>query len=135
MSKNGFTLIELMLVTVLIGLLATIAIPKYTNMRERARIATLISDLRNLMTAQEAYFENSGSYADDQSQLPIMNTSPYTDLDLWELQGNGYGWRARARLSDQPTVRCGVFIGQASGQPSVPGIGPVQEGQITCVGS
>ena len=135
MSKNGFTLIELMLVTVLISLLATIAIPKYTNMRERARIATLISDLRNLMTAQEAYFENTGSYADDQSQLPIMNTSPYTDLDLWELQGNGFGWRARARLRDQPTVRCGVFIGQSQGQPSVPGIGPVQEGNITCVGS
>ena len=54
-NKKGFTLIELLIVVVIIGILASIAIPKFANTKEKAYIASMKSDLRNLITAQEAY--------------------------------------------------------------------------------
>ncbi|HJS44755.1 MAG TPA: prepilin-type N-terminal cleavage/methylation domain-containing protein [Gemmatimonadales bacterium] len=62
MSRNGFTLIELLMVIVIIGLLASIAIPKFANTREKAVVASMKSDLRNLVTAEEAYFTDSMKY-------------------------------------------------------------------------
>ncbi len=55
-SKNrGFTLIELMIVTVIIGILVALAVPKFSNTKEKAYIAAMKSDLRNLFTIEEAY--------------------------------------------------------------------------------
>ena len=56
MSRKGFTLIELLIVVVIIGILAAIAIPKFANTKEKAYLASMKSDLRNLITAEEAYF-------------------------------------------------------------------------------
>ena len=63
-QKKGFTLIELLIVVVIIGILAAIAIPKFANTKEKAYVASMKSDLRNLITAQEAYFaDNNSTYA------------------------------------------------------------------------
>src|SRR2546430_15564127 len=62
MSRRGFTLIELLIVVVIIGLLAAIAIPKFSNTKEKAYIAAMKSDLRNLATAEEAFFYDSAKY-------------------------------------------------------------------------
>ncbi len=52
-SKNrGFTVIELLIVVVIIGILATIAAPKFSNTKEKAYSATMKGDLRNLAVAQ-----------------------------------------------------------------------------------
>src|SRR5689334_4622836 len=64
MRRSGFTLIELMIVVVIIGVLATIAIPKFANTKEKAFITSMKSDLRNLVTAEEAYFADSVAYTD-----------------------------------------------------------------------
>lgn len=61
-NKKGFTLIELLIVVVIIGILAAIAIPKFSNTKEKAYIATMKADLRNLVTAQEAYFADHSTY-------------------------------------------------------------------------
>ena len=50
-NKKGFTLIELLIVVVIIGILAAIAIPKFANTKEKAYVASMKSDLRNLVTA------------------------------------------------------------------------------------
>ena len=55
-TRRGFTLIELLIVVVIIGILAAFAIPKFQSTKGKANAATLKSDLRNLATAQEAYF-------------------------------------------------------------------------------
>ncbi|MBM4193289.1 MAG: prepilin-type N-terminal cleavage/methylation domain-containing protein [Gemmatimonadetes bacterium] len=69
-NKKGFTLIELLIVVVIIGILAAIAIPKFANTKEKAYIASMKSDLRNLITAQEAYFsDNSSVYASSTTAL------------------------------------------------------------------
>src|SRR3979411_3059757 len=64
MNRKGFTLIELLIVVVIIGILAAIAIPKFANTKEKAYVASMKTDLRNLITAQEAYFsDNNSTYA------------------------------------------------------------------------
>jgi prepilin-type N-terminal cleavage/methylation domain-containing protein len=62
-NRKGFTLIELLIVVVIIGILAAIAIPKFANTKEKAVVAGMKSDLRNLVTAQEAFFSGNQTYA------------------------------------------------------------------------
>src|SRR4051794_16416979 len=67
--RKGFTLIELLIVVVIIGILAAIAIPKFANTKSKAYVTAAKSDLRNLGTAEEAFFSDSSKY-----------TSTITDL-------------------------------------------------------
>src|SRR2546428_7335702 len=52
MNRKGFTLIELLIVVVIIGILAAIAIPKCANTKAKAYIASMKSDLRNLVSVE-----------------------------------------------------------------------------------
>jgi prepilin-type N-terminal cleavage/methylation domain-containing protein len=61
-NRRGFTLIELLVVVVIIGLLASIAIPKFSATKDKAKMASVRSDLRNVMTAQEAYFADANVF-------------------------------------------------------------------------
>src|SRR5262245_3935187 len=63
MNRKGFTLIELLIVVVIIGILAAIAIPKFASTKQKAYLASMKSDLRNLTTAQEAFYADSTKYA------------------------------------------------------------------------
>jgi len=68
-SRQGFTLIELLILVVIIGSLAAIAIPKFSNTKEKAYVAQMKSDLRNLVNAEEAFFADSVHYTSTMSQL------------------------------------------------------------------
>ena len=62
-NRPAFTLIELLIVVVIIGILAAIAIPKFANTKARANEATMKSDLRNLASSIESYYtDNNNSY-------------------------------------------------------------------------
>ncbi len=61
-NKKGFTLIELLIVVVIIGILAAIAIPKFAATKDKAKLASVKTDVRNMMTAQEAYFSDYATY-------------------------------------------------------------------------
>ncbi len=79
MSRNrkGFTLIELLIVVVIIGILAAIAIPKFANTKEKAYVAAMKSDLRNLATYEEQYAaDNNGAYFADAATGPAAMTGP-----------------------------------------------------------
>ncbi len=62
LNRKGFTLIELLIVVVIIGILAAIAIPKFAATKDKAKLASVKTDVRNLMTAQEAYFSDYATY-------------------------------------------------------------------------
>ena len=61
-NRKGFTLIELLIVVVIIGILAAIAIPKFAATKDKAKLAAVKTDVRNMMTAQEAYFSDYNVY-------------------------------------------------------------------------
>ena len=61
-NRSGFTLIELLIVVVIIGILASIAIPKFAATKDKAKLASVKSDIRNTETAEEAYFSDYATY-------------------------------------------------------------------------
>ena len=78
-GQKGFTLIELMIVIAIIGILAAIAIPNFLSYRQRAYDSAAQSDLKNLMTAQEAYFVDHDTYVDITG---VSAGGEISDLDL-----------------------------------------------------
>jgi len=61
-KKSGFTLIELLVVIAIIGLLATLSVVALNNARERARDSRRVSDIKQIQTALELYFNANDEY-------------------------------------------------------------------------
>jgi prepilin-type N-terminal cleavage/methylation domain-containing protein len=61
-NKKGFTLIELLVVIAIIGLLSTMSVLALNQARARARDAKRISDVKQIQTALELYYNEEGSY-------------------------------------------------------------------------
>ena len=60
--SSGFTFIEFSVVLAILGILAAIAVPQYSNYRERAYNQTAIADLKNIAAAQESFFADHQAY-------------------------------------------------------------------------
>ena len=71
-NKKGFTLIELLVVVLIIGILASIAIPQYFKVVEKARVAEAMSLISSVKSAEERYLARGGVYTSDFTQLDIM---------------------------------------------------------------
>jgi len=61
-GKNGFTLIELMVVVAIIGLLAAVAIPKYKNLLEKANLGTTLGNLSSLRSSLSIYYATNMNF-------------------------------------------------------------------------
>ena len=84
-SRKGFTLIELLIVVVIIGILAAIAIPKFANTKDKAYVAAMKSDLRNLATYEEQYAaDQNGAYfaGTATSAAPLQGFSPSQNVTI-----------------------------------------------------
>ena len=80
--KRGFTLIELLVVVLIIGILASIALPQYEKAVERSRAAEAVTILKSLKDAQEAYYMANGAYAGNLDQLDIEVPAELRDYVL-----------------------------------------------------
>jgi prepilin-type N-terminal cleavage/methylation domain-containing protein len=77
-NRDGFTLIELLIVVVIIGILAAIAIPKFSSPREKAFVSAMTADLRNLASLQEVHHNANFTYSTDQAALDFTTSDGVT---------------------------------------------------------
>ena len=92
-NRKGFTLIELLIVVVFIGILAAIAIPKFAITKQQAYLATVKSDLRNLVTAEEAYFADHTTYT---TALATTQFAASQGVTYSVTNATGTGWEGTA---------------------------------------
>jgi type IV pilus assembly protein PilA len=137
MNRKGFTLIELLIVVVIIGILAAIAIPKFANTKEKAYISSMKSDLRNLVTAEEAYFADSVKYG---STTSCTNPATPGTVNWCTSAGNSLGsltigtgtqagWTANV-TNVNTTKSCGIYVGAIT--PAAPATTADPEGAPVC---
>ena len=123
MNRKGFTLIELLIVVVIIGILAAIAIPKFANTKDKAYIASMKSDLRNLVTAEEAYFADSLRYGN----VAALGTNYATTSGVISLTiaVAGDGWTAMWAPANTPAgaiERMQAAVQKVLAMPAVRGV-------------
>jgi prepilin-type N-terminal cleavage/methylation domain-containing protein len=70
-NKNAFTLIELLITVLIIGILAAIALPQYQIAVLKSRFATVISNTKAIKNAEEIYYLTNGNYTGTLSNLDI----------------------------------------------------------------
>jgi type IV pilus assembly protein PilA len=110
-SREGFTLIELLIVVVIIGILAAIAIPKFANTKEKAVVASMKSDLRNLASAQEAYWVDNRTYYAAVIPAAALQFNPSAGVTVVIVTATDAGWSARATGLPLTTTQCVIFYG------------------------
>lgn len=125
-SRRGFTLIELLIVVVIIGVLAAIAIPKFANSKERAIVSQMRSDLRNMITAQEAYIADALTYYAGPIPAAGLAYNPSGSIVITLSGVSATGWAAVASAPTS-TRTCAIYIGSAP--PPAPA---TTEGQVAC---
>lgn len=76
LKQKGFTLVELAVVVVIIGVLAAFAVPRFRASVERSKAAEAFNYLSAVQSAQERYHARQGQYAEDLDDLDIQFSSP-----------------------------------------------------------
>jgi type IV pilus assembly protein PilA len=114
-NRKGFTLIELLIVVVIIGILAAIAIPKFSSTKEKAYVASEKADLKNMVNVQEAFYADSGRYGtstDLNGKYSLSQGNTLVGID-----GDATGWSAQITNPAVTTAtlkNCYIFAGSGT---------------------
>jgi general secretion pathway protein G len=81
-GRSAFTLIELLLVLVILGILAAIVVPKFTNRAQQAKIAAAKQEISTLEGALSLYEQDNGNFPSADQGLTALRVAP----------GNATGW-------------------------------------------
>ena len=90
MNKKAFTLLELLVVVLIIGILAAIALPQYQKSVERARVTQVYELMSTISKAQALYSLNNNAYSTDLNALDIE--LPFTDNSSNSFVALNYTW-------------------------------------------
>ena len=90
MTRKGFTLIELMVVIVILGLLATFIVPKIMSRPDQARVVKVKNDIRAIETALKLYKLDSGFYPTTEQGLEALVKKPATPPIPQNYRPEGY---------------------------------------------
>ncbi len=130
-NKKGFTLIELLIVVVIIGILAAIAIPKFAGTKSKAYVASMKSDLKNLVLAQESYFTEFNTYSPNIADPNfILLWTPSTGVLPVMGGASATTFNATATHNGAPGTTCGVYVGQGAAPGGDPAT--MNEGEVQC---
>jgi type IV pilus assembly protein PilA len=124
-NRKGFTLIELLIVVVIIGILAAIAIPKFAATKDKAKLASVRTDVRNTETAEEAYFSDFATYGSF-AQLQTASNFSLSSGNTMTITPATNGYTVDA---NNPTISTGITsckVQVAAGAAST------VDGVITC---
>jgi prepilin-type N-terminal cleavage/methylation domain-containing protein len=126
-ARKGFTLIELLIVVVIIGILAAIAIPKFGNTKTKAYVTAMKSDLRNLVTAEEAFFSDSTYYTTATNLVSRNGFKNSSGVGVpTVVTGAGY-WSATVTHSQISGGTCGIGVNTTN-----PIISAAGDGEPSC---
>ena len=90
-NKKGFTLLELLVVVLIIGILAAVALPQYRRVALRARLHTGIPLIESLYEAEQSYYIINEAYASDVDMLDVA--IPHNDeCEKWHEDPGYSGW-------------------------------------------
>ena len=99
-TNSGFTLIEIMIVVVIIGIIAAIAMPNYTDYMIRGKIPDAPSGLSNKSIAMEQFFQDNRTYAGGPGCTADTTTSSFFDFDCTAVATvNSFTLRAKGKSS------------------------------------
>ena len=125
--QSGFTLIELMIVVVIIGILAAIAIPNFIAMQNRAKEGSTKANMHTVQLAAEDYgVQNDGVYAGTMDATHVANSLPSTFKNPFDgLTGSGKAWEDRATFAADPAAKPGIasYADSATTQYNIKGEG------------
>ncbi|HEX7118970.1 MAG TPA: prepilin-type N-terminal cleavage/methylation domain-containing protein [Longimicrobiales bacterium] len=131
-NRKGFTLIELLIVVVIIGILAAIAIPKFSSAREKAYYSAIKSDLKNLSTQQEVYYSGGEyTYTTDQAKLEYV-ASKGVHVDFANMTANTTGWAVSATHDGLGNFGCAIYYGSGVSITTPASKAVTQAGVVTC---
>lgn len=122
MRDKGFTLIELMIAVAIVGILAAIAYPSYTEYVKKTRRAEAASVLMEAVQVAERYFTQNGSYAG----APIPSQSPQTGTAVYNVALNTDTSDPDVKggfLVTATAVAGSVMAGDACADMSIDGLG------------
>ena len=112
--KKGFTLLELIVVIIIVGILATLGFAQYTKTLEKGRSAEAKAILGNLRSAEAAYYEEYGVYSTDVAAISInapigcTSTHYFNYTATSTLQASGVGSALRCTTSGK-TPNAGTY--------------------------
>jgi type II secretion system protein G len=122
---TGFTLLELMVTVVILGILAAASLPRLMHNKDRAAQSVAIADLRNFASAQEAFHADSARYAVSTEivTVPAPGKLPHSwspGQTVGTITATATGWSAELIIRNGE--HCAMFVGTAPAPTSVPGI-------------